>query len=84
MDYFTLKKMLLLIQDYCQAVFMATDHIQKIWGAVPDQEYLVDKMYEFLYELYPPIFPAMIREIDSMGKGEIEEYFNTLREAVYV
>lgn len=83
-DYFTLKRMLQLMRDYCQAVFMATDHIQKIWGAVPDQEYLVDKMYEFLYELYPPIFPAMIREIDSMGKGEIEEYFNTLREAVYV
>ncbi len=86
MDYIALKEMLQLMQGYCQALFMATDHLQKVWGAAPEQEQeqLVDKMYEFLYELYPPIFPAMIREIDALGREDIEEYFNTLREAVLI
>ncbi|MFW6238920.1 MAG: glycoside hydrolase, partial [Halanaerobiales bacterium] len=63
------------LQDYSQAVYVATDYIQKVWGESPDPEFLVEKMYEYLYQLYPPVFPSLMEEIDTMRDREIEEYF---------
>lgn len=65
-----------LLQEYCQGVYVATDYIQRIWTECPDSEYMVDKMYHYLYDIYPPIFPSMIERIDSMSDREIEEYFS--------
>ncbi|MEW5783993.1 MAG: glycoside hydrolase [Bacillota bacterium] len=73
-----IKQIISLVQDYCQAVFMATEHIQKVWGVVPDVEHMVDRMYEYLYEIYPPLFPAMLNRIDGMAAAEIEAYFARL------
>src|SRR5690606_38290350 len=70
-----MKQLISLVQDYCQALFMATEHIQKVWGVVPDVEYLVDRMYEYLYDIYPPLFPAMIRRIDAMTAPEVKAFF---------
>lgn len=63
------------LQDYCQAVYMATDQIQRVWGQGPEAEYLVEKMYHFLYNLYPPLFPSMLDKIDAMSERDVEEYF---------
>jgi len=69
------KKSIELMQDYCQAVFMSTEHIQRIWMNISETELAVEKMYEYLFSIYPPIFPGMIDRIDAMGPGEVEEYF---------
>jgi len=66
------------LQEYAQAVYMATDYIQQIWGAGPDAEYLVGKMYHYLYRLYPPLFPEMVDRIDAMEAKDIKNYFNSL------
>jgi len=75
-----MKQLISLVQDYCQALFMATDHLQRVWGVVPNVEHMVDRMYEYLYDLYPPLFPAMIRRIDAMTASEVEAYFAGLGE----
>ncbi|HOP69127.1 MAG: glycoside hydrolase [Dethiobacteria bacterium] len=72
------KQILTLMMGYCQALFMATEHIQKIWGQVPDVDYMVERMYDYLYGLYPPQFPEMIRRIDSMSDQQIKAYFEGL------
>lgn len=77
-----IQPLLKTMQEYCQAVYMATDHIQRLWGEAPDTEYLVDKMYHYLYKIYPPIFPGMIDRIDSLSEDEIARYF--AKEAVTV
>lgn len=70
-----IKKSIELIRDYCQAVFMSTEHIQRMWMKVPDTDFMVEKMYEYLYNIYPPLFPVMMSRIDAMEAEEIEEYF---------
>ncbi|MFW5999017.1 MAG: glycoside hydrolase, partial [Halanaerobiaceae bacterium] len=74
----SLNSLLIKIQDYCQAVYLATNTIQKIWGESPDPEFLVEKMYKYLYDLYPPVFPSMLEKIDNMTEKEIEKYFKNL------
>ncbi len=76
-----MKQIISLVQDYSQAVFMATDHIQRIWGLMPDVEFMVDRMYEYLYEIYPPLFPAMIERIDAMSEKDAAAYFAALEAA---
>ncbi|NMD43560.1 MAG: glycoside hydrolase [Firmicutes bacterium] len=74
-----MKQLLSLMQEYCQALFMATEYLQKIWGELPDVEFMVDRMYEYLYELYPPLFPEMINRIDAMSREELKRYFDALK-----
>ncbi|HHW74447.1 MAG TPA: glycoside hydrolase [Firmicutes bacterium] len=73
-----MKQLLSLLQEYCQALFMATEYLQKIWGELPDVDYMVDRMYEYLYEIYPPLFPEMINRIDALTENEVERYFAAL------
>lgn len=75
-----LQALLKLLQEYAQGVYMATDYIQAIWSESPDAEYLVDKMYHYLYGIYPPMFPPMIEKIDAMSEQDIEEYFNSIEQ----
>ncbi|HHX87617.1 MAG TPA: hypothetical protein GX693_05495 [Firmicutes bacterium] len=58
---------------------MATEYIQQIWGEVPEAEFLVDKMYEYLYRQYPPLFPSLMDFVDSAAEQEIEDYFASLQ-----
>ncbi len=76
-----MKQLLSLMQEYCQALFMATEQLQRVWGEVPDVDYIVDRMYEYLYELYPPLFPEMINRIDAMSESDVERYFAALEPA---
>ncbi len=75
-----LQDLLKLLQEYSQGVYMATDYIQAIWSKSPDTEYLVDKMYHYLYEIYPPQFPAMLDRIDVMNEQDVEDYFASLKQ----
>ncbi|RQD77238.1 MAG: glycoside hydrolase [Candidatus Syntrophonatronum acetioxidans] len=74
---------LTLVQDYSQALFMATDHIQRIWALVPDVDFMVENMYEYLYDLYPPLFPGLLNRVDSMSREEIEKYFREKKSLVF-
>jgi len=75
-----LQNFLKLLQEYAQGVYMATDYIQAIWTESPDAEYLVDKMYHYLYNIYPPMFPSMLEKIDAMSEQDVEEYFNSIEQ----
>lgn len=77
-----LREFLIHLKEYSQAVYMATDCIQHLWSKIPDVEYQVGAMYHYLYGLYPPLFPSMLKRIDGMKEKEIEEYFS--REPVTV
>ncbi|NMA91611.1 MAG: glycoside hydrolase [Firmicutes bacterium] len=73
-----LKQFISLLQDYSQALFMATEYIQQIWGEAPEAEFLVDQMYEYLYRCYPPLFPSLMDYVDTASGQEIESYFESL------
>lgn len=73
-----------VLKEYSLAVYMATDYLQKIWGLSPDTELMVEKMYEYLYELYPPMFPYILDNIDSMEEEDVKEYFSALKGETYV
>ena len=47
-------------RDYCRAVFISLDHLQRVWSRSGNVERLLLKMYDYLFELYPPRFPAIL------------------------
>jgi hypothetical protein len=58
-----LRGLLEALRDHCRAAFLALDEIQRAWGSIADQEGMVIEMYDYLYHLYPPLFPQMLREL---------------------
>lgn len=57
------------IREHCRNIFLALDHIQRAWGKGGDTDFLVMAMYKYLYDLYPPKFPHILKDIES-GKQE--------------
>lgn len=51
------------VREYTRDVFISTDQIQRAWGQGHDTDALVISMYKYLYDLYPPKFPAIIEEV---------------------
>jgi hypothetical protein len=51
------------LRDHCRHAFLATDEIQRAWGAIADTDAMVIEMYRELYERYPPLLPQMLREL---------------------
>ncbi len=51
------------LKGYCREVFVATDHIQRTWGYIGDLDSMLVTMYQHLYEVYPPKFPKMFKEL---------------------
>ena len=51
------------LKGYCREVFVATDHIQRTWGYIGDLDSMLVTMYQHLYDMYPPKFPEMFREL---------------------
>ena len=51
------------LKGYCREVFVATDHIQRTWGYVSDVNRMLSIMYQHLYQIYPPNFPAEFKEL---------------------
>jgi len=58
-----LNRLIRELKGYCREVFVATDHIQCAWGYVNDIDSMIVTMYQHLYEIYPPQFPTMFREL---------------------
>ena len=59
-------------REYCRAVFVSLDHLQRVWIHSSNPEHLLLKMYDYLFELYPPRFPAILESTLS------EEEINTV------
>jgi len=51
------------LKGYCREVFVASDHIQHAWGCINDLDAMIVTMYEHLYEIYPPRFPEIFKEL---------------------
>jgi hypothetical protein len=47
-------------RDYCRAVFIALDHLQRVWSRSGNADRLLLKMYDYLFKIYPPRFPAIL------------------------
>jgi hypothetical protein len=55
-----LRGLLTNFQEYCRAVFISLDRLQRVWSRSGDIERLLLKMYDYLYAMYPPRFPAIL------------------------
>jgi hypothetical protein len=51
------------LKGYCREVFVATDHIQRTWSYIGDLDSMLVTMYQHLYQIYPPKFPKMFRDL---------------------
>jgi len=58
-----LNRLIRELKGYCREVFVATDHIQRAWGYISDIDSMVLTMYQHLYEIYPPKFPTVFKEL---------------------
>jgi hypothetical protein len=55
--------LLVSLRDHCRHVFLATDHLQRAWASIADTDAMVIEMYKYLYDLYPPLLYAKLREL---------------------
>ena len=53
------------LRDHCRYAFLATDDIQRAWGSIADTEGMVIEMYRYLYDLYPPLLPGILRDLST-------------------
>ncbi|MFH1382106.1 MAG: glycoside hydrolase [Chloroflexota bacterium] len=73
-----LRGLLTDFRDYCRAVFISLDHLQRVWSRSGNVERVLLKMYDYLFELYPPRFPAILES--TLTEEEINTVNNpTLR-----
>lgn len=72
-----LRRLLSNFRDYCRAVFISIDHIQRTWVKAGDVDSILTTMYEYLFTLYPPKFPAILEstlteeELKQLKKPEL-------------
>jgi hypothetical protein len=68
-----LRGLLTNFREYCRAVFISLDHLQRVWSCSGNADRLLLKMYDYLFQLYPPRFPAILQstltdeEIEAVG-----------------
>jgi hypothetical protein len=58
-----LNRLIRELKGYCREVFVATDHIQRAWGYIDNIDTMIVTMYQHLYEIYPPRFPTVFKEL---------------------
>ncbi len=66
-----LRRLLSNFRDYCRAVFISIDHIQRTWVKAGDVDSVLTTMYEYLYRLYPPKFPAILES--TLSEEELQK-----------
>lgn len=64
------QRVLLEAREHCRNVFLALDHIQRTWMAAGEVDFLLEAMYRYLYDLYPPRFPEILDEVDRGTPAE--------------
>ncbi len=64
------QRLLLETREHCRNVFLSLDHLQRTWMAAGEVDFLLEAMYRYLYDLYPPRFPEILDEVDRGTPAE--------------
>ncbi len=64
------QRVLLETREHCRNVFLSLDHLQRTWMAAGEVDFLLEAMYRYLYDLYPPRFPEILDEVDRGTPAE--------------
>ncbi len=56
-------RLLALLQEHCREAYLAVNEIQRAWMRIRDTDGMIVEMYEYLYDLYPPLFPQILRDL---------------------
>ncbi len=56
-------RILALLQEHCKEAYLAINEIQRAWMCIEDTAGMIEEMYAYLYDLYPPKFPAILRDL---------------------
>jgi hypothetical protein len=57
------QRVLALLQEHCKEAYLAINTVQRAWMCIDDTAGMIEQMYEYLYEIYPPRFPQILREL---------------------
>lgn len=68
-DLILWQDLLVALREHCRYMFLALDRLQLAWGKAPDVEFLVMAMYHYLYEIYPPKWPVILKEVQEEENG---------------
>ena len=60
-----IQRMLALMQEHCKESYLALNEIQRAWMQIEDTAALLEATYAYLYDVYPPRFPAILRDLLS-------------------
>jgi hypothetical protein len=60
-----IQRMLALLQEHARETYLAINEIQRAWMCIEDTAGMIEEMYVYLYEVYPPLFPQILRELLS-------------------
>ncbi|TAK56208.1 MAG: glycoside hydrolase [Dehalococcoidia bacterium] len=64
-DERAVQRVLALLQEHCKEAYLAVNEIQRAWMCIDDTAGMIDEMYDYLYDLYPPLFPSILRDLLS-------------------
>ncbi len=64
-DARALSRMLALLQEHCKEAYLALNEIQRAWMCIDDTAAMLEEIYGYLYEAYPPKFPEILRSMLS-------------------
>ena len=64
-DVRAVQRVLALVQEHCKEAYLALNEIQRAWMCIDDTAALLEATYAYLYDVYPPRFPAILRELLS-------------------
>lgn len=59
------QRILALIQEHCKEAYLALNEIQRAWMQINDTAAMLEATYAYLYDVYPPRFPAILRDLMS-------------------
>jgi hypothetical protein len=63
------QRMLALLQEHCKEAFLALNEIQRAWMCIEDTAGMIEEMYAWLYDQYPPRFPSILRDLLTPGEA---------------
>jgi hypothetical protein len=58
-------RILALLQEHCKEAFLAINELQRAWTRIEDTAGMIEEMYAYLYERYPPLMPQILRDLAS-------------------
>lgn len=60
-----IQRTLALVQEHCKESYLALNEIQRAWMQIEDTAALLEATYAYLYTIYPPRFPTILKDLLS-------------------